>query len=79
MLRDENCTLCRMSYELEPSKVCRPGVGDGRTMVVTRTPTSSRRWEELKGYLSEAGIDPDDVFLTSAVRVACGRTSAIAR
>jgi uracil-DNA glycosylase len=69
-MRDENCTRCRLSVELETSKVCRPGQGPSgaSVAVVSRTPVGAARQQELYGYLSEAGIERDEVFLTAANR-----------
>jgi DNA polymerase-1 len=67
-IRDPACTMCRMSMDAE--KIC--VIGRGRApapiMVVGKMPNSKTYQQELEVQLSEVGIDPKQVFFTSAIK-----------
>jgi uracil-DNA glycosylase family 4 len=70
LVRDPDCTLCRMGPG-KPADTCLPGVGPTdrpKLAMVSRTPLSGKRRAELDLMLDEVGIDPAEVFHTSANR-----------
>src|SRR5215471_18466487 len=67
-LRDEGCSLCRLSNEADA--VCVMGRGRLRSsiMVVGRMPNSKKYQHDLEVDLKEAGLDVSDIYFTSAVK-----------
>lgn len=71
-VRNAACTDCKLSSDADPDGICVTGAGpnDAKVMVVTKAPLSdrSRLKAEMCDYLREAGIDPDRVIWTSAIK-----------
>lgn len=71
MQRDPQCTRCKLSSDVQAERdVCVWGTGprDAVLAVVSKFPLGPRSRDELAVYLREAGIDPDRVYHTSALR-----------
>lgn len=68
IVRDPNCTDCRLGLQAEGRDVCVTAVGPTRAdvMIVTKTPLSEKGRTEMSTYLQRAGIDPADVVFTAA-------------
>lgn len=73
-VRNAACTECRLHADTEPEDICITGQvttkGPKRIAVVTKFPVTEkgRTHQELRAYLSEAGIDPDSVMWLSALK-----------
>jgi uracil-DNA glycosylase family 4 len=69
-VRDAQCTSCKLGYETTEKDTCLTATGPSRAriMVVTKSPMSGRQRSEMATYLTRAGIDPETVSFTSAVK-----------
>lgn len=69
-VRDSQCTMCKMGYETTEKDTCLTATGPtrARMMVVTKSPMSGRQRSEMATYLQRAGIDPETVSFTSAIK-----------
>ncbi|MGX9924149.1 DNA polymerase [Streptomyces sp. NPDC002248] len=68
LLPDRDCTSCKLHRDA--AEVCVMGKGNGRAdiMVIGRMPNSEKYQDEIESQLSEVGIDPDEVYYTSALK-----------
>lgn len=66
-IRDPDCFSCKLGAEATGLDKCITAEGptDADLLVVVKQPLSKRGREELHEYLSEAGIDPSTVAVTS--------------
>lgn len=65
---DRDCTSCKLHKEAET--VCEMGFGPGNAevMVVGKMPNSGKYQRELEVMLEEVGLDPTEVYYTSALK-----------
>lgn len=68
-VRDPHCDLCKMCAGTNSERdVCLTAEGEGKFMVVLKMPPTDRTRSEIRAYLSEAGLEPDDFVITSAIK-----------
>jgi uracil-DNA glycosylase family 4 len=70
VVRNADCSACRMCSQAAGSDVCVTGTGShtASLMVVQKMPWGDRQLKEMTTYLDRAGIDTDDVVFTSATK-----------
>lgn len=70
LVRDPQCDLCKMSNEAQGKDVCVTASGPTQAdvLVVTKGPLSGKGHKEMSTYLARAGIDPERVAFTAAVK-----------
>jgi uracil-DNA glycosylase family 4 len=79
-IRDANCTKCRHHRGVdEVCEIGHPRKGGSKLMVVTSRPNSETFESMLKGQLTDAGINTNECYFTSAMKcrnfdVSIGRT-----
>lgn len=68
LIRDPACTMCRMSMDAD--KVCVMGKGSVKVdiMVVGKMPNSVTYQAELETQLRDAGIEPETIYFTNALK-----------
>lgn len=68
MILNPGCTDCKLHKNAD--KVCVPGSGpkDAEIVVISKNPSGRRYMEGLTADLEEAGINPGNVYFTSAVK-----------
>lgn len=69
-IRDENCDACRLHTEADGRDRCVVGRGpmDANIVVVSKIPGGTRQQNELNEYLAAAGLDPQHIVFTSALK-----------
>lgn len=72
LVRDPQCTRCKMHAEAEGDDRCRTAEGnhDAEILVVSKTPLGERSRKELFTYLERAGFEPDKIAFTGAIKCA---------
>lgn len=71
MIRDENCSKCKLGNLAAAGKVCilaKPVTSKTDILIVTRNPLSDRARADLDVYLLQAGIHPSRVAVTGATK-----------
>lgn len=70
LVRNGDCTDCRLRGQAEGKDVCITGAGPtgAPVAIITKTPLSTRSRVELEGYLTEAGIDVTQIMWMSALK-----------
>lgn len=65
---DRDCNSCKLQQDV--SKVCEMGFGPGNAevMVVGKMPNSEKYQRELEMMLEEVGLDPAELYYTSAIK-----------
>lgn len=67
-IRDSECTRCRMSDGAVDVCVTASGRKRANVLVVGRMPNSGKYQAALNNYLQSAGLDPDDMAFTQAIK-----------
>lgn len=68
LLPDRDCTSCKLHRGAEDVCVMGTGPFPADIMVVGKMPNSSRYQAQLEEYLTEAGINPREVYYTQALK-----------
>lgn len=71
MIRDDACTMCKLGAAASsPMDVCVPGIGRRRPklMIVSKTPLSSKRRQEMIDYFAGVQVDQESLYFTAANR-----------
>lgn len=65
---DRNCTSCKLHRDVET--VCEMGFGpaNAEVMVIGKMPNSGKYQREIETMLEEVGLDPTEVYYTSALK-----------
>lgn len=69
IIRDKKCTACKLHQTAD--RVCETGTGSmefSKIWVVSKMPNSARFQQQLEEALSDAGLDPKQIYYTSAVK-----------
>lgn len=67
-IRDPECALCKLNQTADV--ICQIGFGppDAKIMVVSKMANSKRWQEEFELELSDAGLNPRDIYYTQAIK-----------
>lgn len=70
LIRDPQCTSCKMHTQAEGRDRCVTAKGnhDATVLVVSKSPLGERGQSEINTYLTRAGFDPDRMAFTGAIK-----------
>lgn len=65
---DSNCTKCKLHRQAEDVCIMGEGPNNAKVMVIGRMPNSQSYQATLEAQLQEVGLDPHEVYYTSALK-----------